>query len=161
MIDDYTTSGSQTVPTLVNAHILILVAVKYSVASKAFKPRLYLRDLHQDATESGLRISQQSLRTAIEQQSESLRRLVQDNLDTFVNAKSTIDTVYEQIKVDFLKNDGTESMSLVKDSLNGGSCLSIFLLTYRHDGQSRTDFRARDGELLKSRKYTSHIICTG
>ncbi|BFZ55447.1 Exocyst complex component S5 [Savitreella phatthalungensis] len=105
---------------------------EYSIESKTFSARSYIRDIHRKATGSELRRGKDNLQKEVDKKSDSLRSLVEQNFDRFVGAKSTIDQVHAQIKRDFVvrkntaigsamaSNDGT-SVNLVdgmRETLN-------------------------------------------
>ncbi|KAG0222160.1 hypothetical protein BGW42_006818, partial [Actinomortierella wolfii] len=65
---------------------------------KTFSPQRYLYAVHADSTYEELQMGIQHLRGSMEQQSSSLKVLVQNNFDRFVQAKNVIDSVYEDMK---------------------------------------------------------------
>ncbi|CAG8621305.1 2618_t:CDS:10, partial [Ambispora leptoticha] len=71
---------------------------QFLVGTKSFNPKLFLRKVHQDTSFNDLLIGANQLRNTLDQKSEALKNLVQDNFDRFVSAKNTIDTVYNEMK---------------------------------------------------------------
>ncbi|CAG8604734.1 2351_t:CDS:10 [Ambispora gerdemannii] len=71
---------------------------QFLVGTKSFNPKLFLRKVHQDTSFNELLTGANQLRNTLDQKSEALKNLVQDNFDRFVSAKNTIDTVYNEMK---------------------------------------------------------------
>lgn len=73
----------------------------------------------------------QTLRSTLDQKSEALRNLVQDNFDRFVSAKTTIDTVYGEMKAQSLNEKNEYGIKGLDQALSGRlsfyHCLSLFL----------------------------------
>lgn len=69
-----------------------------SVSSKAFDPKAFLSTVHPDATFADLNYGMQHLRSNIEQRSQALKVLVEDNFDRFVAVKATTDGVYREMR---------------------------------------------------------------
>ncbi|KAF3918702.1 hypothetical protein AA313_de0207881 [Arthrobotrys entomopaga] len=71
---------------------------KYLISSKTFSPGDFLRDVHMysdiDALQNGL----EHLTNSINQKSSALKLLVSNNFERFVLAKSTIDSVYKEMR---------------------------------------------------------------
>ncbi|KAF9976489.1 hypothetical protein BGZ73_008493 [Actinomortierella ambigua] len=65
---------------------------------KSFSPQRYLYAVHADTSYEDLQQGIQRLRDSMDQQSSSLKVLVQNNFDRFVQAKNVIDSVYEDMK---------------------------------------------------------------
>ncbi|CAG8479390.1 21874_t:CDS:10 [Gigaspora rosea] len=75
------------------------------VSAKSFNPKYFLREVHKDTSYNDLLGGAELLRYTLDQKSEALRNLVQDNFDRFVSAKNTIDTVYGEMKTQCLNAD--------------------------------------------------------
>ncbi|CAG8725556.1 12868_t:CDS:2, partial [Racocetra fulgida] len=75
------------------------------VGTKSFNPKYFLRQVHKDASYKDLLGGAERLRYTLDQKSEALRNLVQNNFDRFVSAKNTIDTVYGEMKTKSLNVD--------------------------------------------------------
>lgn len=69
-----------------------------SVSSKTFDPKVFLSTIHPDATFADLSHGLNQLKDNIEQRSQALKVLVQDNFDRFVAVKATTDGVYREMK---------------------------------------------------------------
>ncbi|CAH1765291.1 8210_t:CDS:10, partial [Entrophospora sp. SA101] len=72
------------------------------VGTKSFNPKYFLHQVHYDTSYNDLCEGAKILRYTLDQKSEALRSLVQDNFDRFVSAKNTIDTVYNEMKANSL-----------------------------------------------------------
>lgn len=138
---------------------------EYSIDSKSFSARSYIRDIHRRATGAELRRGRTHLQAEVEQKSDSLRSLVKNNFDRFVGAKSAIDQVHAQVKQDFLGRqpgasgtDAAKEASLVdvmKETLNeaGAKGAQIFEPVVRHKA---TADRLR-GALATLEQYRTHL----
>lgn len=69
------------------------------LSSPNFDARLYLRLVHQYTSYEDLIAAQSSLQGALDLRRETLKTLVKQNFDRFVNAKNSIDTVYADMRV--------------------------------------------------------------
>lgn len=69
-----------------------------SLHSKAFDSKSFLAQVHPDATFADLSQGLAHLRANIEQRSEALKVLVQDNFDRFVAVKATNDGVFREMR---------------------------------------------------------------
>ncbi|KAN0060309.1 Exocyst complex component S5 [Thecaphora frezii] len=69
-----------------------------SLSSKAFDPKLFLSTVHPDATFADLSYGVMHLKQSIDQRSEALKVLVEDNFDRFVAVKATTDGVYREMR---------------------------------------------------------------
>ncbi|KDN41534.1 hypothetical protein K437DRAFT_249526 [Tilletiaria anomala UBC 951] len=69
-----------------------------SLSSKAFDAKVFLSQVHPDATFADLSRGVIHLKESIEQRSEALKVLVQDNFDRFVAVKATNDGVFREMK---------------------------------------------------------------
>lgn len=74
------------------------VRTQVSVSSKTFDPKVFLSTIHPDATFADLSFGLSQLKENIEQRSQALKVLVQDNFDRFVAVKATTDGVYREMK---------------------------------------------------------------
>lgn len=71
---------------------------KYFVSSTKFNPRVFLRDVHPEATYENLLNSLDFLELTINQRSEALRFLVEHDYDRFVRSKSSLDSVFNNVQ---------------------------------------------------------------
>ncbi|PWN47770.1 hypothetical protein IE53DRAFT_390079 [Violaceomyces palustris] len=69
-----------------------------SLSSKSFDPKAFLSTVHPDATFADLSKGVEHLKSSIDQRSEALKVLVEDNFDRFVGVKATTDGVYREMK---------------------------------------------------------------
>ncbi|CAG8566578.1 3768_t:CDS:10 [Diversispora eburnea] len=88
------------------------------VCTKSFYPKLFLRRVHKDTPYDDLAIGAQTLRYTLDQKSEALRNLVQDNFDRFVSAKTTIDTVYGEMKAKSLNKESEYGVKGLDNALS-------------------------------------------
>ena len=87
--------------------------------SKSFNPKIFLHEVHKDTPYIDLSRGSKFLRYTLDQKSEALRSLVQDNFDRFVSAKSTIDTVYGEMKAQNLNAESDYGVRRLDKSLTG------------------------------------------
>lgn len=71
---------------------------KYMVSSTKFNPRVFLRDVHPDATYENLVNSLGFLESRISERSEALRFLVEHDYERFVTSKSKLDEVFTNME---------------------------------------------------------------
>lgn len=94
---------------------------KYLVSSTKFNPRVFLRDVHPDATYENLVNSLSYLESVISERSEALRFLVEHDYDRFVRSKSSLDSVFKNIQsAGFNENDhwGVAHLQFLIDDAN-------------------------------------------
>ncbi|KAG9296285.1 hypothetical protein G9A89_014877 [Geosiphon pyriformis] len=83
----------------------LIERTQFLVGTKTFNPKLFLRKVHHDTSFNDMLNGADRLRSTLDQKSEALKNLVQDNFDRFVSAKNTIDTVYNEMKVKGLNEE--------------------------------------------------------
>ncbi len=74
------------------------VRAHLSLGSKVFDPKLFLSQVHPDATFADLSKGVVFLKESIDQRSEALKVLVQENFDRFVAVKATNDGVFREMR---------------------------------------------------------------
>jgi exocyst complex component 2 len=89
------------------------------VGTKSFNPKFFLHKVHNDTPYMELVRGAKSLRYTLDQKSEALRSLVQDNFDRFVSAKNTIDTVYGEMKAQSLNAENEYGVKRLDRALSG------------------------------------------
>ncbi|KAK5113707.1 hypothetical protein LTR62_003334 [Meristemomyces frigidus] len=72
---------------------------RFMLSSTSFSPALFLSQVHQEASTEDLLRGLDYLSRSIEQKSASLKVLVESNFEKFVKAKSTIDNVYTEMRI--------------------------------------------------------------
>ncbi|PKK78359.1 hypothetical protein RhiirC2_730073 [Rhizophagus irregularis] len=91
------------------------------VGTKSFNPKFFLHKVHNDTPYADLLRGAKFLRYTLDQKSEELRSLVQDNFDRFVSAKNTIDTVYGEMKAQSLNAESDYGVSRLNKALSEAS----------------------------------------
>jgi exocyst complex component 2 len=89
------------------------------VGTKSFNPKFFLHKVHNDTPYADLLRGSNFLRYTLDQKSEALRSLVQDNFDRFVSAKNTIDTVYGEMKAQSLNIENDYGVRRLNKALSG------------------------------------------
>ncbi|WFD27281.1 Exocyst complex component S5 [Malassezia nana] len=67
---------------------------KINIASKSFDPKVFLNIVHPNASYADLSQGTQFLKQSIQQRSEALKVLVNENFDRFVSVKATTDSIF-------------------------------------------------------------------
>lgn len=114
-------TGQQILNTLLERGVVTSdtgVPSSYSLSSKDFNARDYVRDIHRRATPADLKRGQDYLNHAIESKSGSLKTLVEANYDRFVGSKCVIDSVYSQISAELIKREKDSRVDSTKETLN-------------------------------------------
>ncbi|KAJ2766014.1 Exocyst complex component S5, partial [Coemansia nantahalensis] len=71
---------------------------QFSVSSKGFSPAAFMRTVHNDTSYGDLVQGARLLRESVSQGTEALKILVHNNFDRFVDARSKIDLLYDEMK---------------------------------------------------------------
>ncbi|CCG82930.1 putative Exocyst complex component Sec5 [Taphrina deformans PYCC 5710] len=133
------------------------VPPEYSLNSRTFDAKAYVRNVHRKATQADLLRGQDYLNTAIESKAGSLRILVEDNFDRFVSSKRVIDDVHSQITSEFGQTNGQDisRMEALKASLNDTSIKATQVFEPVIDNRRKADrVRATLGIL---EQYSAHF----
>lgn len=91
------------------------------VSSKAFNAKTFLLKVHDDATFDDLLRGSDRLRASLEQRSEALKILVEQNFDRFVSAKATIDMVYQEMQAKTLNKQADYGVGDLKNILTNAT----------------------------------------
>ncbi|RIA91034.1 exocyst complex component Sec5-domain-containing protein [Glomus cerebriforme] len=91
------------------------------VGTRSFNPKFFLYKVHNDTPYEDLSRGSKFLRYTLDQKSEALRSLVQDNFDRFVSAKNTIDTVYGEMKAQSLNAESDYGVHKLNKALSEAS----------------------------------------
>ena len=70
---------------------------KISISSKSFDPKVFLNTVHPNASYAELSQGTNTLKQSIEQRSEALKVLVNENFDRFVSVKATTDSIFRSM----------------------------------------------------------------
>lgn len=126
------------------------------LASPTFDPRLYLRLVHQYTSYEDLIAAQENLQAALNLRRETLKSLVKQNFDRFVNAKNSIDAVYADMRVKGM-NSGDFGMRPTASALNGKrNCLLDFeslSYVFSCSGKSSTSLSSASKEAKSGRLH--------
>lgn len=90
---------------------------RYLISSKTFSPAAFLRDVHSNDDTKALAQGLEFLSRSIDQKSESLKVLVENNFDRFVAAKATIEGVYTEMKATNLNKEQDWGLAGIKAPL--------------------------------------------
>lgn len=131
---------------------------KYLISSTTFEPRLFLRDIHSNATYENLSNSLGYLESSISERSEALRYLIDHDSDCFVQAKSSLDSVFRNIQSAAF-NDSESSLgfhhlqSLIDESNAKAAIMTKPVL----DNKSKTDRLEMALSLVENNKYLFNL----
>jgi len=70
---------------------------KVNISSKSFDPKVFLNTVHPNASYAELSQGTNMLKQSIEQRSEALKVLVNENFDRFVSVKATTDNIFRSM----------------------------------------------------------------
>ncbi|KAJ1732540.1 Exocyst complex component S5 [Coemansia biformis] len=71
---------------------------QFSISSKGFSPAAFMQTVHNDTSYGDLVQGARLLRESVSQGTEALKILVHNNFDRFVDARSKIDLLYDEMK---------------------------------------------------------------
>jgi exocyst complex component 2 len=75
-------------------HLFPSSDAKMTLSSPSFDPRVYLVEVHGDSTAAELETGTLRLQGMVDKRTETLKALVKENFDRFVNAKDTVDGTF-------------------------------------------------------------------
>jgi len=102
-------------------------ALSLLLSSPNFDARLYLRLVHQYTSFDELVSAQDHLRDSLKLRQETLKSLVKQNFDRFVNAKNSIDSVYADMRAKGM-NSGDYGMRQTTVAVNGKRVIGATLI---------------------------------
>ncbi|KAJ3415798.1 hypothetical protein HDV05_004070 [Chytridiales sp. JEL 0842] len=77
------------------------------ISSKTFDPKMFIRTVHSGTSYRDMETGVKNLEKAIQQRNEIMKQLVKQHFAKFVNAKSTIDSFYSDIRANNLVSSTT------------------------------------------------------
>lgn len=127
---------------------------KYFISSTSFSPRIFLRDMHPDATYDNLVNALNYLETTISERSEALKYLVEHDYDRFVQAKSSLDSVFKNIQAAAF-NDPESSMGFqqLKSLIDESNSNATILMKPVMDNNTKDERLKTALSLVTSNKY--------
>lgn len=131
---------------------------RYLISSTSFAPRLFLRDVHPDATYDNLVNSLSYLESTISERSEALRYLVEHDYDRFVQAKSSLDSVFRNIKsAGFNENDPDFGFHRLKSFIDDANAKATILMKPVMDNKAKDERLRTALALVDSNKYLFNL----
>lgn len=131
---------------------------KYLVSSTTFSPRLFLRDVHPDATYNNLVNSLNYLESTISERSEALRYLIEHDSDRFVQAKSSLDSVFKNIQAAAF-NDAESGLGFhhLKSLIDDSNAKATIMMKPVMDNKSKDERLRTALSLVDSNKYLFNL----
>jgi len=72
-----------------------MIDPKILINQKTFDAKVFLKEVHNSTSYVDLQKGAQTLSSAVEKRAETMRSLVKNNFDRFVNAKGTTDGIHD------------------------------------------------------------------
>ncbi|RKP33674.1 exocyst complex component Sec5-domain-containing protein, partial [Dimargaris cristalligena] len=94
---------------------------KLSASNRKFHPRQFLYEVHKETPYPELETGLKNLRYAVNQRSEALKTLVQNNFDRFVAARNKIDVLDNEIRAKDVDSDHTYGTAPLDGTLDSAS----------------------------------------
>lgn len=130
---------------------------KYLISSTTFSPRVFLRDVHTEATYDNLINALDYLESSITERSEALRYLVESDYDRFVKSKSSLDSVLNQIQsagFSFGQEWGVRNVKGLIDDANSKATVIMKPVIDNHEKEERL----KDAlSIIKKNKYLFNL----
>lgn len=131
---------------------------RYLISSTSFAPRLFLRDVHPDATYDNLVNSLSYLESTISERSEALRYLVEHDYDRFVQAKSSLDSVFRNIRsAGFSENEPDFGFHRLKGFIDDANAKATILMKPVMDNKAKDEKLRTALALVDANKYLFNL----
>ncbi|KAG5367142.1 Exocyst complex component SEC5 [Yarrowia sp. B02] len=136
------------------------VANQYFISSRDFNPRVFLRDVHADASFDTLAQSLDHLEASITEQSSALQTLVDRNFDKFVKSKSYLDSVFKQFKSSGFTLDNEWGMGELTQSLDEGNSKAAILMNPVFNTRLKEERLQAALEMVTANRYLFELPST-
>lgn len=131
---------------------------RYLISSTTFSPRLFLRDVHPDATYNNLVNSLNYLESRISERSEALRYLIEHDYDRFVQAKSSLDSVFKNIQAaSFNDPDSRLGFQRLKSLIDDSNAKATILMKPIMDNKAKDERLRTALALVDGNKYLFNL----
>ncbi|GAA93492.1 uncharacterized protein L969DRAFT_95855 [Mixia osmundae IAM 14324] len=124
------------------------------ISSKAFDPKTFLATVHPNAAFQDLKEGRERLKGTLEQRSEALRILVEEEFDRFVSIKGSTAAVYDDMRAGLLVDDREYGIRDIKETLRAATSKADQVFMPILDAQLRADrLRSTVGVLERSKFF--------
>lgn len=153
-------STSSVVSVLKSRHVDVRDPVKrskYLISSTKFNPRLFLRDVHPDATYENLINSLSYLESTISERSEALRFLVEHDYDRFVRSKSSLDSVFNNIQTAGFNENEQWGVVHLQGMIDDANSKAALIMKPVQDSRSKHNKLKTALTLIEKNKYLFNL----
>jgi exocyst complex component 2 len=133
------------------------VRARYLISSTKFSPKLFMRDVHLDATYNNLVNSLDYLEKSVAKRSEALRDLVEKDYDRFVKSKSLLDDVLKHIEDSGFNSQHEYGLGKVKSLIDDANSKATVIMKPVIDNQKREDRLRRALLLIEKNRYLFNL----
>lgn len=131
---------------------------RYLISSTTFSPRLFLRDVHPEATYDNLVNSLNFLESTISERSEALRYLIEHDSDRFVQAKSSLDSVFKNIQAAAFNDPESElGFHHLKSLIDDSNAKATIMMKPVMDNRSKDERLNTALALVDGNKYLFNL----